>query len=337
MDEALLAVLRCPADGAALTAADGVLACPHGHAFGVREGIPRVLAPDAPPAGAAGTHASFEAKWRAYPEADRRSMAAMQERWYDERFGWDGDDDLGRRLAGCERVLDAGSGLGYDAARYARLTGGLVVGLDVTDAVEIAAADHRAANLRFVQGDLTRPPLAPGTFDFVVADQVIHHTPDARAAFLTLARLLAPGGELSVYVYRRKGLLRELADDHVRARTTAMSVDECLEFAEQVTELGRELSRVGATVTLERGIPLLGIAPGEHDVQRLLYWHVLKCYWNEELGQRQSVMTNFDWYHPPHASRHTAAEVRGWCREAGLEVAHLSEIESGISVRARRP
>jgi hypothetical protein len=45
---------------------------------------------------------------------------------------------------------------------------------------------------------------------------------------------------------------------------------------------------------------------------------------------------NFDWYHPPYASRHTVEEVQGWCRDANLEIVHLDVIESGISVRARR-
>jgi hypothetical protein len=130
--------------------------------------------------------------------------------------------------------------------------------------------------------------------------------------------------------------LREIADEEVRKLTTKLSVEECMEFSEQVTELGRELSRLKATVTLERGIPLLGLEPGEHDVQRLIYWTFFKCFWNEELGEGVSNLVNFDWYHPPYASRHTEEELLGWCRDAGLEILHLNVIESGISIRARR-
>ena len=65
-------------------------------------------------------------------------------------------------------------------------------------------------------------PFAPGTFDFVSSDQVIHHTPDARRAFADLAALLAPGGVFAVYVYRVKAPLRELADDWIRERATVM-------------------------------------------------------------------------------------------------------------------
>ena len=56
-----------------------------------------------------------------------------------------------------------------------------------------------------------------------------------------MAQLVAPGGQLAVYVYRKKGMLRELADDHIIDVTSRLSVDECLELSEQLTELGREL------------------------------------------------------------------------------------------------
>jgi len=156
-------------------------------------------------------------------------------------------------------------------------------------------------------------------------------------AFATMAALVAPGGQIAAYVYRKKPIIRELVDDHVIDLTARLSFEECLELSEQLTALGRELSRTGATVTLERGVPLLGIEPGQHDVQRLIYWTMLKCFWNEELGWHQSVMVNYDWYSPVFRSRHTEEEVLGWCRDAGLGVEHLDVIESGISVRASRP
>jgi SAM-dependent methyltransferase len=322
--------LRCPLDGTAL---DGELTCASGHRFPTVDGIPRFGLGDQE-----ATAETFGSKWNATPPAERRWLSEFQFAWYDERFGWGDEAGLAEQLAGCSSILDAGCGVGYDADRYARLAPHAdVVGFDLSDSVAIAQRDFGdRPNLTFLQGDIMAPPFAPGSFDFVVADQVIHHTPDCAGAFAKLAALVAPGGQLSVYVYRRKGLLRELADDHVRARTTEMSIDECMEFSRQVTELGRELSRLDATITLEHGIPLLGIPPGEHDVQRLVYWHFLKCWFNEEAGEHQSVLTNFDWYHPAHASRHTEEEVRGWCRAAGLEVLHLDVGDSGISVRAGR-
>jgi SAM-dependent methyltransferase len=171
----------------------------------------------------------------------------------------------------------------------------------------------------------------------VSADQVVHHTPDAAAAVRSLARLVAPGGVFAFYVYKRKAPLREYADDYIRESTTKMSVDECMDFSASMSELGRELSALGATITLERGVPLLGIPPGEHDVQRLIYWHFLKCFWSDDFSHNLNDLVNFDWYHPPYASRHTEREVRGWCDDLELAIDHIDVGDAGISVRSRVP
>jgi hypothetical protein len=44
---------------------------------------------------------------------------------------------------------------------------------------------------------------------------------------------------------------------------------------------------------------------------------------------------NFDWFAPKNARRHTVEEVRGWCKELGLEIEHEFAEEAGISVIAR--
>ena len=327
-----LGTLTADSHGGSLTS--GTLRSDDGRTFPVDGGVPRMAKAETDSAEAV---VSFSAKWASYSDEERERLAQFQYTWYDERFGFGDEAGLAELIKDAEWVLDAGSGPGIHAARYARLTDGRVIGMDLSESVIRATAVYGdLPNLDFVQGDILEPPFKPRSFDYVVSDQVIHHTPDCPRAFRTLAELVKPGGQLAVYVYKVKPLLRELADTHVREVTTRMSVDDCMEFSRGVTELGRRLSELGATITLERGIPLLGIEPGEHDVQRLIYWHFFKAFWNEELGEEWSDLVNFDWYHPPYASRHTKEEVLGWCRDAGLEVLHLDVIESGISVRAER-
>ena len=308
--------------------------------YEIRDGVARMV-PDADSSvtvDEGATQRSFGAKWEQYEEIDKDRLADFQYGWFDERFGFAGDPALASFLADKGAILDAGTGPGLCAARCARLSEAQVVGMDLSDSV--TAARRRYAeqqNLDYVQGDILNPPFAPRTFDLVVADQVLHHTPACVRAFATMAELVAPGGQIAAYVYRKKAMIRELVDDHVIDLTSRLPLEQCLELSEQLTELGRELSRTGARVRLERGVPLLGIEPGEHEVQRLIYWTMLKCFWNEELGWHQSVLVNYDWYSPVWRSRHTEEEVVAWCREAGLEIEHLSVIESGISVRASRP
>jgi SAM-dependent methyltransferase/uncharacterized protein YbaR (Trm112 family) len=347
----LLEVLVDPESGSSLTfeadqrSADqevgaGGLLGRNGSRYEIRDGVPRMVprVDSSVSVDEGATQRSFGAKWEQYQDSDKDQLAEFQYRWFDERFGFAGEAEFESFLGGRRWILDAGTGPGLCAARCARLSEARVVGMDLSDSVTAARRRYAAQlNLDYVQGDILNPPFAPRSFDLVVADQVLHHTPNCTLAFAKMAELVAPGGEIAAYVYRKKPIIRELVDDHVIDLTSRLSFEECLELSEQLTELGRELSRTGAKVKLERGVPLLGIDPGEHDVQRLIYWSMLKCFWNEELGWHQSVMVNYDWYSPVFRSRHTEDEVLGWCRDAGLEVEHLNVIESGISVRASRP
>ena len=348
MKTAVLDVLAAPGDRSALTVTDdrsdggdvleGTLAAKDGRTFAIHEGVPR-MAPELQSADEqSDTRTTFGSKWATITDEERDRLSVFQHRWFEERFGYGDEDGLARELDRAEWVIDAGTGPGIQAARLARVTNAQVVGMDLSESVVRARRAFTPAreNLHYIQGDILTPPLRRESFDLVIADQVLHHTPDCHRAFDAMAELVKPGGQFATYIYRVKPLLREIADEEVRKLTTKLSVDECMEFSEQVTELGRELSRLNATVTLEHGVPLLGLEPGEHDVQRLIYWTFFKCFWNEELGEGVSNLVNFDWYHPPYASRHTEEEVLGWCRDASLDVIHSDVIESGISIRARR-
>jgi SAM-dependent methyltransferase/uncharacterized protein YbaR (Trm112 family) len=340
MKQDLVEILVCPHDAQPLGSNGSAdLTCAEGHHFPIRDGIPRLAPVEAGPLGdQSGTFDSFSAKWSRVDPEEVRQRVASQHRWYVERFGFGDEDGLGAFLADKRMILEAGTGLGGDAARFARLApDATVVALDLSDSIVTAQREFGAApNLNFIQADLLRPPLQPEAFDFVSADQVVHHTPDAHAAVQSLAGLLKPGGVLAFYVYKRKAPLREHADDYVRERTTRMSVEDCMDVSAGMSELGRELSQLNATITLERGIPLLGIEPGEHDVQRLVYWHFLKCFWNDDFSENLNDLVNFDWYHPPYASRHTEEEVRSWCDGLGLSIEHLDVGDAGISVVAAR-
>jgi SAM-dependent methyltransferase len=337
VNPALLEILSDPDTDDALALDDGALVAPSGTRYDIRDGIPRLSDPLG--SGQEDTFDSFSWKWSHVTPEEIDQRFEQQYAWYDERYGFGGDAGLASFLSDRSRVLEAGTGLGGDAARFARLAPhAQVVAIDLSSGIETAVRRFGGpANLHYLQADIMRLPFRSGTFDFVSSDQVIHHTPDARQAFANLSALLAPGGAIAVYVYRVKAPLREHADDWIRARAQSMAPEECMDLGRDLAELGRELSRVGGTVTLERGVPLLGIEPGEHNVQRLIYWTMLKCFWNDGFSPNLNALVNYDWYHPPFASRHTPDEVREWCAENGLSVERLDVSDAGISVLARRP
>jgi hypothetical protein len=133
-----------------------------------------------------------------------------------------------------------------------------------------------------------------------------------------------------------KGPIREFCDDYLRERTTRMSVDECLRFSEAMTRFGHALSDLRVEIEVPEDLPLLEIRAGRYDLQRFLYWNVFKMYWNDGMDWTSNVVTNFDWYHPPHAHRHRPEEVRAWFDAERVAVERFDVVESGISVLGRK-
>ncbi len=351
MKRSLLDYIVCPVDGQALRLeqadespgtgeiAEGTLRCREGHAYPITRGVPRLFAQERLPEGARSTKDSFSSKWRRIPAFGHEDASReLYVNWYLQRYGYGTVDGLRAVLRDRRFILDAGTGLGRDALLYSENTPGQVFGVDLSESIDFAyehIGDRH--NVHLIQADLTALPFRAGFFDYLASDQVIHHTPDTAASFRSLSRHLAPGGQMVIYVYRKKGPIREFCDDFLRAHYTRAPEEECYEFSRAMTALGKALSDLGIDFEVPEDIPILGIKAGRQNLQRFVYWNVFKCYWNDSLDFETNVMTNFDWYHPRHAHRHTPEEVLAWVAECGLEVVHFDVIESGISVRARRP
>jgi SAM-dependent methyltransferase len=286
------------------------------------------------------TSRSFYDKWHqnehlAFAETLRQGSEIHQ--WILSRNGFASDAELKRYLGGMRRILDAGCGNGRVTAllRERSHPDAIVVGIDLVSA-EVAAknlARYRGVQIREADllGDLS--PL--GKFDFIYCQEVLHHTANPVRAFNNLCGLLAPKGEIAIYVYKQKAPVREFVDDYVRERIKDLPYDEAVKACREITALGRALSESGHKIRVPE-VRMLGIEAGEYDVQRFLYHFFMKCFWNPELSVDDNVAINYDWYHPALASRHTPAEVEGWFRDADIEVTQRSVDFYGITMRGRR-
>ena len=259
------------------------------------------------------TNEVFSDKWNKFDGSDEKEkLYEFQRNWYLKLYGFESEQALARHLSGCSVVLDAGCGLGYKAAWFARLAPQtLVIGMDFSEAAQRAAENYRSLeNLFFIQGDIARTGLRDGSVDYASCDQVIMHTEDPAATFAELARITtSPGGQVACYFYAKKALPRELLDDYFRIHCTRVPRDRLWAMSEQLAVLGRRLSELNVSFEAP-DIPELGIKGGVYDVQRFIYWNFLKCFWNPQLGMETSVVTNFDWYSPSNARRFSEQEVR---------------------------
>ena len=107
-----------------------------------------------------------------------------------------------RSLEPGERVVDLGSGAGFDSFLAARAVGprGHVVGVDMTPAMlakaRATAAEIGATNIDFCDGFLEELPVEDSWADVVISNGVVNLCPDKSEAFTEAWRVLRPGGVL---------------------------------------------------------------------------------------------------------------------------------------------
>ncbi len=112
-----------------------------------------------------------------------------------------------------DRLLDLGCGFGRHAFQAARL-GAQVVAVDA-GADEVRKTEDTfgamlvggevnptTAHVGAVQGDALALPFSDGSFDRVIASEVLEHIPDDESAMAELSRVLRPGGTMAVTVPR---------------------------------------------------------------------------------------------------------------------------------------
>lgn len=269
------------------------------------------------------TISTYSLQWNRYrilrPEEDRAT--------FQHRTGLSAEDLAGRL------VLDGGCGMG----RYARVAaegGARVVAVDLSEAVRAAKelnADR--PNVGVVRADLLRLPMAEGTFDHIYSLGVIDHTPDPRRAFLSLAKLLKPGGRIAVWVYRRERPRLEAIMNAHRAVSTRLPVpvlETLSRWSAPIGGLKRRLMSSKNRLIARSGVAL----------------NVLTIGVSMHPDPEVRVCDTLDWYAPKYASRHTFEEVSGWFKEAGLvDLEDLSVAGSfyhegqgnGINIAGRRP
>lgn len=287
------------------------------------------------------TEDTFSFKWKKRETYESAHVQAEWKRWMLEKY-FDGDPAGPQRVLGSgpRRILDAGCGSGGSAML---LFGDLLrehryVGVDVSDAIEVARARFRERGLpgEFHRHDLNAIPDSLGSFDLVFSEGVLHHTDSVRDSLMNLSRRMRAGGRILFYVYARKGPIREFTDDHVRRWLGQLGNEEAWEALKPLTLLGKQLGDLNVHFEVLEDIPVLGIRKGRYDLQRFFYYSVCKAYYRPGYTIDEMNHINFDWFRPLNCHRHDAAEIRQFCSHADLVIERLHKEDSGITVIARR-
>ena len=286
------------------------------------------------------TAKSFEDKWNHhagdYFEATLNENLDIYQ-WIMRRNGFDDPQTFAGWFQQQSAILDAGCGNGRITKLIASATDDKVriVGVDLV--AHNVASQNLASfkNVEIFQGDLLGELNFLGRFSLIYCQEVLHHTPDPRSAFLNLASLLDDQGEIAIYVYKKKGPLREFADDYIREQISSLDFDQSLVSMRQVTEFARVLRGLDIEIDVP-SVDLLEISAGKQKLHDVIYNFMFKNFWNDDLTFDENVGVNYDWYHPSTCSRHTLEEVLRWYEDAELDVIHKVVDPYGITIRGVR-
>jgi SAM-dependent methyltransferase len=203
MKERLLDLLACPTCGGDILLAyasryddkeiiEGVLTCKKcTREYRIVRGVPRFVDLTKIDEDKAETAENFGWQWTHFTQEDAK--------YSDQFLGW--LQPVKKEFFTDKVVLEGGCGKGRHTKLAAEWGAKEVVGVDLGDGVDSAFALTRGlANVHIVQGDIFKLPLKRA-FDYAFSVGVLHHTPDPKKAFVSLASKVKKDGHISAWVY----------------------------------------------------------------------------------------------------------------------------------------
>jgi 2-polyprenyl-3-methyl-5-hydroxy-6-metoxy-1,4-benzoquinol methylase len=149
-------------------------------------------------------------------------------------------------------VIDLGCGTGVASRTIARRPAfsGRVTGIDLspyltTTATRLAQQEGIAEKVVFRSGDSHSLDIADASFDAVVAHTLISHVEDERAVMAEIARLVKPGGKVTIFDGDYLTLTFASADSADAKRADEMIIDALITQPRVMREMPRLLREVG--------------------------------------------------------------------------------------------
>lgn len=206
MKEKLLDLLACPTCGGDILLShvgerdsveilEGELSCKKcEREYKILRGVPRFADLEKIEADKAETAENFGWQWNKFTQEDVHYESQL--------LGW--LQPVKPEFFKDKIVIEGGCGKGRHTRLAEKWGANEIIGIDLSSAVESAfAATRGRMNCHIIQADIFRLPVKR-VFDFAFSVGVLHHTPDPKAAFLSLASKVKKGGAISAWIYGRE-------------------------------------------------------------------------------------------------------------------------------------
>lgn len=206
MKDRLIDLLACPVCGGDILLVhvglredqeiiDGTLSCKKcEREYKVLRGVPRFAELDKIEKDKAETAANFGWQWNKFTQEDKK--------YANQFLGW--LQPVRPEHFKDKIVLEGGCGKGRHTALAHEWGAKEVIGIDLSAAVESAFyATRNLPNAHIVQADIFKLPFKK-VFEYAFSVGVLHHTPDPKKAFVSLASKVKKGGSISAWIYGKE-------------------------------------------------------------------------------------------------------------------------------------
>jgi SAM-dependent methyltransferase len=319
LKERLLQYLSCPSCRGTINLAsagkrddleilEGELSCGScGTAWPITRGVPRFASLAAVEEDKAATAANFGWQWQHFTQVDDK---------YEQQFlGWIAP--VKPEFFRDKIVLEGGCGKGRHTQLAAKWGAREVIGIDLSAAVETAfAATRELPNTHIVQADIYHLPFAR-VFDYAFSVGVLHHLPDPRGGFKSLASKVKSGGAISAWVYGAENnqWITRFVNPVREGLTSRLHPRLLLQLSKMPTAL------LFAATKIIYG-PLNRSPKGAAFARHLFYNDYLKAI--SGFGWREQHTIVFDHLVAPTAFYISREDFADWWREIGVTDAEIT-------------
>src|SRR4051794_6214440 len=309
----------CRTHGRELNIGEHEATCPDGHAFPIDNGMPRFVE--------SGYAEAFGRQWRRFgrTQLDSNTGITLSRGRLRRCFGWSREHD-GSHAEG-KAILEAGCGAGRFTEVLLDITRAHVTSVDLSDAVVMDAENFPPSERhRIAQADIRSLPFGPRSFDYVMCQGVVQHTPSPEETIAALWEQVKPGGWLVIdhYTWDRSSLTRlgqvwRQLFKHLPAEkklpAVERTVDLLLPLHKRFQRHGKALSRVS---------PVLS------------YYHVRPDV-PDELQRDWAILDTHDALTAHYQRRRSTGQIRTIMAELGGEEIWVERGGNGVEARMRRP